>query len=242
MRYYYLKHRMSCLQDQKFEVDIDRECREVHVRVDTVDTVDTSLLAALVRDILPAEHGVVAYRDDNKKYGDAWLTEPADFQLVVDFGGTLYRTEVVELFGSKDGQREFAVVLEDPALERRRRCLETAAEVLRALHERGIEARVVGSVARDGPWHPGTDVDVMVMNRDAPTFAVGHPDVDAAVSSRTWRVPLDIFYASWWETLSADPYLLWSASERRCVLVEPKSQQQALQQMADDAQQLGLGY
>jgi hypothetical protein len=212
----------------------------VHVRVDTVDT---SLLAALVRDILPAEHGVVAYRDDNKKYGDAWLTEPADYRLVVEFGGTLYRADVVELFRvQRDSPREVAVVLEDPALERKRRCQETAADVLRALYECGIAARVVGSVARDGQWHSHTDVDVVIMNREAPSLAVGHPDVTAVVEGRTWRVPLDIFYASWWETLSADPYLLWSASERRCVLVEPKSQQQALQQMADDARQLGLEY
>ena len=102
----YLKHQMSCLKDQAIEVDIDHERREVRLGMRVLDS---SLVARLVRDILPEQHGVEAFRDDNQVLGEhVWITKPSAYKLLVDLSGVMYKAQVVRLFNSQ----EVAVTLE----------------------------------------------------------------------------------------------------------------------------------
>ena len=105
---FYLKHQMSCLADQWFDVTIDRDHKEVYVRVDSA--LDTDLLASLVVSVLPGQAEVIAFRDDNDKVdAGIWLTRRAPYRLFVDFAGRRHLVEVVKLF---DG--DVSVLLEQP--------------------------------------------------------------------------------------------------------------------------------
>jgi hypothetical protein len=95
----YLKHSLSCLSDQRIQVDVDRDRREVRL---TMDTFDSALVADVVTRILPAEHQVEAYRDDAQKNDATWLTRCADFALRIDIGGIPCRAQVVKLMGRSD--------------------------------------------------------------------------------------------------------------------------------------------
>ncbi|MFG6488240.1 hypothetical protein ACG04R_16255 [Roseateles sp. BYS78W] len=105
----FLKHTMSCLHDQAIEVDIDETRREVRL---AMAAFDSSLVARLVTDILPTDHGLVAYRDDNEKHGtEVWLTKPATYALSIDLAGLVYRADVVKLFRQAGAGGMVAVTL-----------------------------------------------------------------------------------------------------------------------------------
>jgi predicted nucleotidyltransferase len=208
-----MKHTLSELRDLPVEADVDEARKEVTLHVAHLDS---SLIVDFVCRVLP-DQGIVAYQDDSEK-DSTWRTPAAPYALFVRLFGDLHHAQVVQLASISGSATKTTLVLEDPTEERKRRCLETAADVLRALHERGVEARVVGSVARDGPWHRGTDVDVMVMNRQVPGLTLQDPDVRAVVASRQWRAPLDVFYACWWAALTeTEPFLAWSPAQNRCI-------------------------
>jgi HAD domain in Swiss Army Knife RNA repair proteins len=65
----YLKHTGSCLPDGLFRVTVDRDRLQVTI---TSDAFDSHLVGWLVTDILPDQHGIVAYRDDKD-----WVPPPA---------------------------------------------------------------------------------------------------------------------------------------------------------------------
>jgi hypothetical protein len=76
MKRFHLRHQMSVLRDQAFDVEIDEGARLVTVRV--VGTgLDAALLGRMVTETLPAETGVRAYRDD----GAGMPAPPADYGL-----------------------------------------------------------------------------------------------------------------------------------------------------------------
>jgi hypothetical protein len=76
----YLKHQMSCLRDLLVEVVVDHEKRVATLRANHFDS---GLVAWHVRDLLPEEHGVVAWRDDQVKTGtELWLTPQAPYDQV----------------------------------------------------------------------------------------------------------------------------------------------------------------
>ncbi|WP_225865020.1 hypothetical protein, partial [Ideonella benzenivorans] len=137
-----MKHTMSELSDLPVEALVDAERKKVTLRVPRVDS---ALIIDFVCRVLP-DQGIVAFRDDNIKNA-AWLTLKAPYTLFIEVFDVVHKAHVVRL-ASISGPPQATLVLEDPAQERKRRCLETATDVLRALHDRGVEARVVGSVGR----------------------------------------------------------------------------------------------
>ena len=95
----YLKHSFSCLPDAQFEIDIDDASRVVTI---TSKAMDSYLLSRLVTQILPDEHGIVAYRDDDA----AWLAPPLPYALRVRIGGPRgieLGAQVVRLAGALGG-------------------------------------------------------------------------------------------------------------------------------------------
>ena len=75
----YLKHTGSCLPDALFRVAVDRDRLLVTI---TSDAFDSHLIGWLVTDILPDQHGIVAYRDDKD-----WVPPPAPYDLLIRIGG-----------------------------------------------------------------------------------------------------------------------------------------------------------
>ena len=75
----YLKHTGSCLPDGLFRVTVDRDRLRVTI---TSDAFDSHLVGWLVTDILPDQHGIVAYRDDKD-----WVPPPAPYDLRIRIGG-----------------------------------------------------------------------------------------------------------------------------------------------------------
>lgn len=98
-RKFHLKHQMSCLPDQAIDVDINEETQEVTL---ALNVFDSALVSWLVVKILPAQYGVIAYRDDNDKIGDGWITKPAPYSLVLYLANVKYRLRVVKLFDQAD--------------------------------------------------------------------------------------------------------------------------------------------
>jgi hypothetical protein len=113
----YMKHTLSCLADLEIEIVIDRQQREVTLRVDTFDS---ELIADCVCRILPLQHGVVAYCDDNVK-NDLWQTRRATYSLFVELAGILHHSQVVQLMSIS----RVAVTLRPPRPIRRSRAMTT---------------------------------------------------------------------------------------------------------------------
>ena len=94
----YLKHSGSCLPDGLFRVAVDRDRFLVTI---TADAFDSHLVGWLVTDILPVQHGVVAYRDDKD-----WVPAPAPYDLRVRIGGQAgveFGAQVVRLSSAVGG-------------------------------------------------------------------------------------------------------------------------------------------
>jgi hypothetical protein len=75
----YLKHTGSCLPDGLFRVEVDRGRCLVTI---TSEAFDSQLVGWLVTEILPDQHGIVAYRDDKD-----WVPAAAPYDLRVRIGG-----------------------------------------------------------------------------------------------------------------------------------------------------------
>ena len=94
----YLKHTGSCLPDGLFRVTVDRDRLRVTI---TSDAFDSHLVGWLVTDILPDQHGIVAYRDDKD-----WVPPPAPYELRIGIGGQAgveFVAEVVRLSSAVGG-------------------------------------------------------------------------------------------------------------------------------------------
>ena len=103
----YLKHTGSCLPDGLFRVTVDRDRFLVTI---VSDAFDSHLVGWLVTDILPDQHGVVAYRDDKD-----WVPPPAPYDLRVRIcgpAGVEFGAQVVRLSGAVGGG--VAVRLSEP--------------------------------------------------------------------------------------------------------------------------------
>ena len=105
----YLKHTGSLLPDGLFRVSVERDRCLVTI---TSDAFDSSLFGWLVTDILPGQHGVVAYRDDKD-----WAPPPApyDLRIRIRIGGQAggeFDAQVVRLSGAVGGG--VAVRLSEP--------------------------------------------------------------------------------------------------------------------------------
>ena len=103
----YLKHTGSCLPDGLFRVTLDRDRLLVTI---TSDAFDSHLVGWLVTDILPDQHGIVAYRDDKD-----WVPPPAPYELRIRIGGQAgieFGAQVVRLSGAVGGG--VAVLLSEP--------------------------------------------------------------------------------------------------------------------------------
>jgi len=95
----YLKHSGSCLPHGLFRVKVDRDRFLVTI---TSAAFDSHLVSWLVTRILPAEHGIVAYRDDNA----GWNPPSAPFDLRIRIGGAAgieLGAQVVRLSSAVDG-------------------------------------------------------------------------------------------------------------------------------------------
>lgn len=104
----YLKHMGSCLPDSKFRITVDRGRRRVTI---AARAFDSYLIGWLVTRILPDEHGVKAYREDDS----GWPAAPAAYELRVrigDEGGIELDAEVVRLSSAVGGS--VAVWLGEP--------------------------------------------------------------------------------------------------------------------------------
>ena len=104
----YLKHTGSCLPDGLFRVEVDRDRLLVTI---TSDAFDSSLVGWLVTGILPDEHGIVAYREDDA----GWVPAAAPYDLQIRFGGQAgveFRAQVVRLSSAVGGG--VAVRLSEP--------------------------------------------------------------------------------------------------------------------------------
>ena len=103
----YLKHTGSCQPDGLFRVEVDRDRFRVTI---TSDAFDSHLIGWLVTDILPDQHGVIAFRDDKD-----WVPAPAPYDLRVRIGGQMgveFATQVVRLSSAVGGG--VAVRLSEP--------------------------------------------------------------------------------------------------------------------------------
>ncbi len=103
----YLKHTGSCLPDGLFRITVDRDRFLVTI---TSDAFDSHLFGWLVTDILPNQHGIVAYRDDKD-----WVPPPAPYDIRVRIGGRTgveFSAQVVRLSSAVGGR--VAVRLSEP--------------------------------------------------------------------------------------------------------------------------------
>ena len=104
----YLKHFMSCLPDAMFQISIDVEKRLVTI---ASEAFDSSLVGWLVTQILPDQHGIKVYREDDA----GWHPPRPTYDLRVRIGGeggVEMDAEVVRLSASTGGG--VAVTLRDP--------------------------------------------------------------------------------------------------------------------------------
>jgi hypothetical protein len=95
----YLKHWGSFLPDALLRVTVDRDLFLVTV---SSTAFDSHLLGWLVTRILPEEHGIKAYRDDNA----GWTPSPAPYDLRVRIGGEAHvelEAQVVRLSNAVGG-------------------------------------------------------------------------------------------------------------------------------------------
>jgi predicted nucleotidyltransferase len=204
---------MSCLADLPVDYVIDVNRREVTLEVTDFDS---ALIADYVVGSLMQLHGIHACRDDAAVDGHG-LVPPAPYTLLVELAGTLFRAQVVRLFAQSGADPKYAVTLENPVQERRRRCVETASEVLEFMHSNGFDAMVIGSVAK-GAFHACTDVDVLVTGQDEGAERA----VRSLLDSRTWRALLDLYLGHWFvDDFAAkrriEPHLVWSTRLKRPV-------------------------
>ena len=103
----YLKHTGSCLPDGMFQVTVDRDRFLVTI---TSDAFDSHLVGWLVTQILPDQHGVIAFRDDKD-----WVPPPAPYDVRVRIsgrGGVEFGAQVVRLSSAVGGG--VAVRLSEP--------------------------------------------------------------------------------------------------------------------------------
>ena len=108
----YVKHSFSCLPDVTFDVTIDHHSQVVTI---AAATFDSSLLGWLVTHVLPADYGVVAFRDDNS----GWHTPLSPYRLRIRVGGEIgieFDAQVVKLTSAMGGGE--AVQLTNPQLRR----------------------------------------------------------------------------------------------------------------------------
>lgn len=108
----YLKHGFSCLPDCALKVRVDSARMVVTI---TGDAFDSHLFGWLVTKILPAEHSIVAYRDDDA----GWHPPRPPYGLNVRIGGDIgveFCAEVVRLSTAVGGG--VAIRLSDPQVRR----------------------------------------------------------------------------------------------------------------------------
>jgi hypothetical protein len=108
----YVKHSFSCLPDLMFDVMIDHDH---HVVTLASDAFDSNLVGWLVTQILPAVHGVVAFRDDDA----GWHPPLPPYRLRIRVGGGIgieFDAQVVKLASAIGGG--VAVQLTNPQLQR----------------------------------------------------------------------------------------------------------------------------
>ena len=108
----YLKHGFSCLPDCALKVQVDPVRMVVTI---SGDAFDSHLFGWLVTTILPAEHGIVAYRDDDA----GWHPPQPPYGLEVRIGGDIgveFCAEVVRLSVAVGGG--VAIRLSDPQVRR----------------------------------------------------------------------------------------------------------------------------
>lgn len=94
----YLKHTGSCLPDGLFRVTVDRDRFLVTI---TADAFDSHLVGWLMTQILPDQHGVIAFRDDKD-----WAPPPAPYDVRVRISGQAgveFGAQVVRLSGAVGG-------------------------------------------------------------------------------------------------------------------------------------------
>ena len=204
-----MKHSLSALPDLPVHVEIDKCERLVTLGVDAIDS---SLLLDLVTQILPQQHDVVAFTDDS-----AGFIHPAPpFRLRIYFDGRYLRARASRVITGT-----LALRLETATAERMRMALESAARVLKALHEAGFKAIVGGSVGRGEKGHPDSDLDIFVFG----TFEGFSAGQIAALSESVSTVPVDVQFEHW--IANVDPanflmrrHLAWDAEAKRCIAVE----------------------
>ncbi len=148
---------VSLLPPLEVEVATDAERRELTL---SMDEFDPTLIAEYLRHSLTAAQGVgVQFRDSDAR---AKVPENNRHHLFIRLCGRVHPSQVVEM---ADGR--FTVRLGDPRLDLHRRAHETARNVLRALHTRGVESLVVGDVASHSlnEWNPDSGVEVVLPDR-----------------------------------------------------------------------------
>lgn len=147
----------SFLPPLTVEVAIDAERQEVTL---SMSEFDSTLIAGFVRHTLPATHGVQAHFRDAAMRARPIAADNSHI-LFVNIRGRRHPAQVVEM---DDGR--FTVWLGDPLLDLNRRSNSTACNVLRALHECGVKAVVVGAVVDDSvnEWDPDSSVEIIFLD------------------------------------------------------------------------------
>jgi hypothetical protein len=103
----YLKHTFSCLTDQEFRVLVDDEKMVVTI---VAAVFDSALIGCLLLKILPDDHKVVAFTDDNS----GWTPRRPPYSLRIRIGcddGQEFVAEAVRLASAAWGDREVAITL-----------------------------------------------------------------------------------------------------------------------------------
>lgn len=101
---YTLKHSFSCLEDCRYQIEIDDDKKIITI---AGPVFDSSLIAGFVTRILPEDNGVVAFRDDAD-----WPNNHAPYRLRIRIDGCPeFDAEAVRLASIGDRPSEVSITL-----------------------------------------------------------------------------------------------------------------------------------
>jgi hypothetical protein len=203
-----VKHSMSTLADLDFRVKVNRNERVVTLVVSEVDSV---LICDVVTRILPTDHDVVAYTDDQ----EGWTPPRPRFHLRIKFDGRHVGAKVVKLFNGQSSLR-----MEPHHVEWQRMARTSAARVLAALHEAGYEA-IVSDLQDDGTLDTKRG-GLHIYTRDCRSDGFGGPFGPASRAVRGLSevgafVSSDYSTREATEKAFASPHLAWDPESKTCV-------------------------
>ena len=202
------KHSMSTVADLDFRVEVNRDERVVTLVVKEIDSV---LICDLVTRILPLDHDVVAFTDEQQ----GWLTSKPRFHLRIKFDGRQFGAQVVKLVNGQSSLR-----IEPHRVEWQRMARKSAECVLAALHEAGYEA-IVSDLQDDGTLDTKRG-GLHIFTRDSRSDGLVGPvgPAGGAIHGLSEVGAMVVSDYSTWEATErafASPHLAWDPVSKTCI-------------------------